>query len=126
MKPSNGSGTEHQNNKEIANTVYQGEWNPKGVSGTAGEDGKEEVADWNCEPGCPVSAMDTQSGILVTRWGKQGESQGVGSMFFGTHTPNGSSADRFIGESGGASRFFKQVHEEDELDEYLNVLIRKG
>ena len=58
------------------------------------EDGTEEVANWICEQGCPVRILDGQSGTLKMQ------------------------------NEGGASRFFKQVQEEGELDSYLETLIR--
>ncbi len=44
-----------------------------------GDDGKETVANWVCVEGCPVRALDEQSGVLSS------------------------------GDTGGASRFFRQV-----------------
>jgi len=101
---------------------YQGR---KSFTAFGDEDGNEEVASWICEPTCPVATMDEQSGVLVSKWGKQGNSNGVGSMFFGDHNHNASESDNFIGDEGGASRYFKQVQSGKELNEYLTTLIRK-
>ncbi len=62
----------------------------------SGEDGKETVANWICEDGCPVKALDEQSGVLKS----------------GQHTTYGKMYERRVfnpASEGGASRFFKQV-----------------
>lgn len=117
-------GTAHQDNKEISNQVYGGEWNPKGVSGTAGytsEDGTEEVPNWICEPSCPVRILDTQRG---NRPGFSGGGQRSSNRVYGD-MPSGEPSQTY-GDEGGASRFFKQVQSEDELDTYLKTLIREN
>lgn len=65
----------------------------RGSSGHKGQEGlqeaftKGETGDtWVCAPGCPVAALDEDSGI--------------------TSQPE---KDRWVTETGGASRFFKQV-----------------
>jgi site-specific DNA-methyltransferase (adenine-specific) len=60
------------------------------------KDGLETVANWNCAPGCPVAALDRQSGVLKTNPGVY---------------------------SGGASRFYRQFKNESELLNYLTALI---
>jgi hypothetical protein len=66
----------------------------------SGEDGKETVANWICEPGCPVRALDEQSGTLTSSGTRNRD-----SMF---NRGNGAPLTGF-GDKGGASRFFKQV-----------------
>jgi len=74
------------------------------------KDGKETVANWICEPGCPVARLDEQSGILKsgalpsTQYIEGGRDNS--SMFAGdgVFTHQGYKAD-----TGGASRFYKQV-----------------
>jgi len=76
----------------------------------ADESGMEETPNWVCVEGCPVKALDEQSGVsqspsTYTRsvasgnlmvWGEGvGDKAGVESLNYG--------------DSGGASRFFKQV-----------------
>jgi hypothetical protein len=74
-----------------------------------GEDGKETVANWICEPGCPVVRLDGQSGVLPA------EVAGLKSRVFGDGTIYGTndkalqSNARGYDDKGGASRFFKQV-----------------
>jgi len=76
------------------------------VSGHTDADGRETVDAWECAPGCPVDALDGQSGHLHAR-GNLGASKGGGGMYGHGLTTN----DFGGGEAGGASRFFKQVQE---------------
>lgn len=77
-------------------------------AGTVGDDGMEEVAAWECVEGCPVAALDTQTGTLTsgkpTKRAKSGaDKQGNTSAAYGAESrPAGSD----MGDSGGASRFF--------------------
>lgn len=126
VKPSNGSGTAYQDNKEFANQIYQGGWNPKGVSGTAGftdSEGNEEVPNWKCESSCPVNSLDTQSRILKSGELKAGHKQGNlrRSML---DSPETLIEKDYGGDEGGASRFFKQFQSDVELNKYLEVLVR--
>lgn len=74
------------------------------VTGHADKDGKETVANWICEAGCPVARLDEQSGVLRAR-GNIGVSGGGGGMYGHGKTTN----DFGAGDTGGASRFYKQV-----------------
>ena len=67
---------------------------------------EETVAAWTCAPGCPVAGLDQQSGVLSP----QGSPKRVDtrdSSFLGTGF--GGDVTTFYGDTGGASRFFKQV-----------------
>ena len=75
--------------------------------------GEEEVADWVCVDGCPVKELDKQTGILVSGKDVNPTSSNV-SGFFG-RKDNYYSASSNYGDSGGASRFFKQFKKEDDL-----------
>jgi site-specific DNA-methyltransferase (adenine-specific) len=70
-------------------------------------DGCRETADnWVCEPGCPVAALDAQTGSL-----KSGIMTGM-QRGWGKHGIYGSSGDTLAtcyADSGGASRFYKQT-----------------
>ena len=94
-----------------------------GSSGYADKDGKEEVPDWNCQPSCPVKLLDEQSGVLERGFMEAGVEYTNNSATYGH--PSGKTQMDTYGDKGGASRFFQQVQSEDELDEYLNALIRK-
>jgi len=83
------------------------------------EDGKEDVEVWECQEGCPVKALDEQSGLLTSgmmKAGQQRKSSKGGGGYHG-HMPDEASATGTYGDKGGASRFFKQVSElkEEEL-----------
>ena len=73
----------------------------------ADKDGNESVANWICEPGCPVARLDANS--LAGGMHSAGSSRsakreaGKTGMF-----PMDGDGHRF-GDSGGASRFYKQV-----------------
>jgi hypothetical protein len=105
------SGTAHQDNKTKSNYVYGGfsPVNMKGKAGYADEDGKETVADWICIEGCPVAELDRQSGVSKSTGGRVGNAQGVysnqGRTGWGTGHEKGEPG---FGDTGGASRFFKQ------------------
>ena len=84
----------------------------KGWVGHADENGQEAVPDWHCAPGCPVQALDAQSGqsrsasgavtrvrAKTTGWKERG----------GMFTPGRTWTAEGLGDKGGASRFFKQV-----------------
>lgn len=83
------------------------------------EDGKEDVEVWECQEGCPVKALDEQSGLLTSgmmKAGQQRKSSKGGGGYHG-HMPDEASETGTYGDKGGASRFFKQVSElkEEEL-----------
>jgi hypothetical protein len=74
------------------------------------DNGTETVAAWSCAEGCPVAALDAQSGVSKSTGGRIGNAQGAyahqGRTGWGTgHT----AGDPGFGDVGGASRFFKQV-----------------
>ena len=74
------------------------------------KDGKETVADWACEPSCPVARLDEQSGVTTSTGGRIGNAQGIytnqGRTGWGTGHEAG---DPGFGDTGGASRFYKQI-----------------
>lgn len=89
-------------------TGYEG-----GFSGRGGvyihtdKDGMETVTNWDCDPTCPVAALDSQSGDLAPQGGQKKVDTGDKS-FLGTGH-GGAPDSTFYGDRGGASRFFKQV-----------------
>jgi hypothetical protein len=75
-------------------------------AGLADKDGKETVVNWTCEPGCVVAQMDEQSGVSKT---PEKVTRGAGGQH-GSFSPIGAQRDvPSYGDSGGASRFYKQV-----------------
>ena len=84
-------------------------WEPKGVPDIRPwvMDGKETVANWVCVEGCPVKTLDEQSGNLLPQ-GSQKKLDTAANSFLGTGY-GGSEKSTYYGDTGGASRFFKQV-----------------
>ena len=74
-----------------------------------------------CEQGCPCRELDEQTGTLTTgdRTGKRKSPKT--STVFREFKPQ--DEEPSIGDSGGASRYYKQIHSLSELHEYLRVLI---
>jgi hypothetical protein len=89
------------------------DWNPNNVldntvRGHADSDGMETVESWDCEPGCPISNLDAQSGVTKSAGGRAYQNTNV--MYEGGWDPGrGVAVDPGFGDVGGASRFFKQV-----------------
>jgi hypothetical protein len=74
------------------------------TGGSVGDDGKETIANWICVEGCPVKALDEQTGELGDNH-RESKANGVSSIWgSGRSAPTSS-----ISDVGGASRFFKQV-----------------
>lgn len=79
----------------------------------ADADGMETIPDWACAPDCPVRALDEQSGQLTSGTGavKRASSKDQGgnrSATYGAESrPDGTIIPTY-GDTGGASRFFKQ------------------
>ena len=97
---------EHQNATGMTQTSTIND--NKAWTGHAGEDGKEEVEDWECVEGCPVRVIGEQSGDL-----KSGKLVGKyrGGGWKGIFQKLGLSEKGFEANTGTASRFFKQVNE---------------
>ena len=69
-------------------------------------DGKETVDAWECQEGCPVKAMDEQSGVRKTTWVSKSHKNNRKDGFLGAV---GHPGEQGFNDTGGASRFFKQV-----------------
>ena len=65
------------------------------------------TTDWDCEPGCPVAELDGQTGSLLPQ-GAPKLKNTKDTSFLGIQF-GGASDSTFYGDSGGASRFFKQI-----------------
>jgi hypothetical protein len=84
---------------------------PAGIGiGHADPDGTETVVAWACAEGCPVAALDAQSGVLKSPSSYVRGSTGVNQSVYGSGVGQvvGTTSLNF-GDTGGASRFFKQV-----------------
>jgi hypothetical protein len=82
---------------------------PSAWKGHADPDGTETVTAWVCVEGCPVAALDAQSGVLKS--GVAVRHRGVKSVGYGGKLGllQPGTPDSGFGDTGGASRFFKQV-----------------
>ena len=81
-----------------------GDYGERSLVGHADKDGKEAVANWVCEPSCPVARLDEQTGELGNNH-RASKANGSTSIWgSGSSSPVDS-----ISDTGGASRFFKQV-----------------
>ena len=81
---------------------------PEAWAGYADAEGNETVDDWICAPGCPVAALNEQSGITTS--GAMRKEVPPYSGESSTSLPRGRSGpSNQHGGSGGASRFFKQI-----------------
>lgn len=94
---------------------YKGE---RSTVGHADETGKETIPAWECEPGCPVAALDEQSGDRPSTWTNTEKRQHSNAQPLskfrpdqGTYMPQGP----LYADKGGASRFFKQVQVSGEI-----------
>jgi len=80
-------------------------------------DGTETIANWICEPGCPVAGLDEQSGVIkgVVRQptGKAVYPTDGAAMNWNSNSVIDNTV-RGFGDTGGASRFFKQIGGSDE------------
>lgn len=70
--------------------------------GYADADGKEEIEDWACAPGCPIDMLDRQSGDRPGMSGGGKHAEGYKDGMWGAIDSTGTAR----GDSGGASRFF--------------------
>ena len=90
----------------------QWRFRPTGATrrGYSDADGLETVEAWDCAPGCPVADLDGSTGVLRSG-GRAGRSyggcDGRAVTVYG-HGLNDSTSEMYS-DSGGPSRFFKQV-----------------
>ena len=102
--------TAHQINGTTGGFVY-GDMGNKRV-GTpnvtyANENGKETIAAWTCEPGCPVAALDASAGLLQSGSSSGHRNSPKTKGVYGRFKLQDEVGQQ--GDKGSASRFFKQV-----------------
>ena len=102
-----------------------------GTTGHRGQDNLTETHDdglmpaYDCEPGCPVAALDQQSGTLksgATLTSHRRAPRTGASGIYGKDAGGAYPRD-WPGDSGGASRFYPQFESEAQLHEWLGKLI---
>jgi len=86
---------------------------PIGGGAAVEGDGLEEAPAWECEPGCPVAALDDQSGDRKTTWVSPSHQNNRQGEFLGQLDHPGHQG---YNDEGGASRFFRQVGGRKEKD----------
>jgi hypothetical protein len=89
---------------------------------TADSEGMETVSDWICVEGCPIKALDRQSGISISSGGRTIKRSGGGNV------GSGKSSEKLVlfedpgfGDTGGSSRFFQQVQHENAQLNFLRA-----
>lgn len=91
-----------------------------GHSGFGDGEGFETVPAWSCTEGCPIWALDQQSGETTNTRHMSYKRSGEG--FIGS-LPDKPESRWWVQETGYASRFFPQFTSEDDLDQWLLRLI---
>jgi len=71
--------------------------------------GLETIPAWSCEPGCPVTDLDAQSGITTSTGGQFSGGNAFGQDSGWNKTNVYRKEIERPDDTGGASRFFKQV-----------------
>ena len=105
IRPSNGSGRASEQSGGIGGGMF-GDGTPDKIGGSfVDADGTETVEDWECAEGCPIKALDDQTGILTSGNAVVGTGAGArkGQTYAGPTT--GLIASVYA-DKGGASRFF--------------------
>jgi hypothetical protein len=85
------------------------------------EDGKETVPAWICAPGCPVAALDGQSGDRKSA-GNYPTTYSNGGGFTHGDTGKGFQGPLYD-DAGGASRFYPQTEGPDQARAWISRLI---
>jgi len=81
--------------------------------GYTDKEGKETIEHWDCQPNCPVAELDQQSGNRPGMSGGGAKDQVKKSGWTVQPFNRKLVQEEWLrGDSGGASRFFKQVQEE--------------
>lgn len=116
------SGVAHEENT-VTDPGFNGGWGRRDAQfGYAGGDGLEEVPAWECELGCPTAILDNQSGILTSGALDQSRRSAPNHEIYGAFEKY-SDPKLYESNSGGASRFFPQFKDEDELHAWLTRLV---
>ena len=124
FKPTNGSGVAVNRNKQpgTMNSWLYKRQSQVGEDRTYLEqDGSEAIPSWTCEPGCPVAALDEQSGDCSSPW-IGNDSTAKGRTIMGRTTGSDYVSDPYR-DAGGASRFFPQFANHHDLRDWLLKLI---
>jgi hypothetical protein len=93
---------------DLRTTMLRGNKAPKASNSThhVDADGMETVAAWSCEPGCPAADLDLQSGPSTSAVRRGGKDEHLDPS---RESWRFKRAEGGFTDSGGASRFYKQV-----------------
>jgi hypothetical protein len=80
--------------------------------GYADANGMEAITAFDCAPGCPVAALDAQSGTSTSRGGSRGDRSGYEDYRLRAQP----GVKPGFGDTGGASRFFPCLEWDPERD----------
>lgn len=96
--------------------------------GYTGDDGTEQVPDWQCSPGCPIYLLDNATQHLHGAWNRNAEINHVQfqKVYDGGWGPQRDNPNYHENKGGGASRFFPQLPDTDGLMSWLYTLIDPG
>ena len=111
-----GTSVVHSSGKGVSTTALgimnDDGWRPQAYARPwlQGSSGKETVSLWSCEPDCPVRELDVLAGDRpgMSGGGDQGDNHKTGREVIPSFNRK-PSAPFLRGDTGGASRFFKQV-----------------
>lgn len=103
--------------------TYEGGWSGSSNHDYTSNDGTEEVTAWDCQPDCPVRLLDQQSGVTTSAKSKTFHSEYGGKSHTG-FMRGWSDPDSQYEDTGGASRFFYQATNLDDLESYLRTFTR--
>jgi len=82
-------------------------------TGHAEGDGLETTDAWECVPGCPVAALDEQSGLCLVSGSAKTGKRPTAECGFGWSGGTKVGCGSLHNDSGGASRFYKQFQGEE-------------
>ena len=111
--PRRGDGSKSGHNFHSFNLKKKHDRRPCDHEGFSDKDGLEEIPAWECEPGCPVAALDDQAsagGLGRSAGDYPSDSCGTGAGH--TYLPK-KPQGKLYADEGGASRFFKQVKRDE-------------
>ena len=125
----------HGTNGQGGQNVYtKYEALPGTMFGHADADGNETVEDWLCITGCPVAALDGQTGDRAATWTNSSTRRPSEAKPSSKFRPNQEAympQGPLYADTGGASRYFKHIHEESDMEanvpqellDYLHTMI---
>lgn len=81
----------------------------------ATESGMDQIPLWECQKGCPIPELDSQSGLSTSSGGRISNISTTSTIYGGGKglgmdlSPESVKGNPGLGDTGGASRYFKQI-----------------